>query len=227
MHIDQLRLMQIHDSAFPIGGYTHSFGMETYIQKDTVSDQASLFSLCKAYALENVKYGDGLFVSEVMRAWKEAPWQMQEVAEIGHAIKVAKETREASLMMGRQFLKTIRAIEGEALFQQVSQWLECYDMPSHHSFVYALFAAHENIGRTEAVTTFIYSSVTSLVHNAVRAVPLGQSTGMETIRNLLPLIQTAGKDIENLTIYDARNGTVGLELASMEHEHLNVRLFIS
>ena len=31
-------LLQINDSLFPIGGYSHSYGLETYIQKGLVSD---------------------------------------------------------------------------------------------------------------------------------------------------------------------------------------------
>ena len=31
-------LMQINDALFPIGAYSHSYGLETYIQKDIVHD---------------------------------------------------------------------------------------------------------------------------------------------------------------------------------------------
>ena len=31
-------LLQINDSLFPIGGYSHSYGLETYIQKGIVQD---------------------------------------------------------------------------------------------------------------------------------------------------------------------------------------------
>ena len=34
-------LLQINDALFPIGGYSHSYGLETYIQKELVSDEES------------------------------------------------------------------------------------------------------------------------------------------------------------------------------------------
>ena len=35
----KLLLLQITDSAFPIGAYSHSFGLETYIQKGMVKSR--------------------------------------------------------------------------------------------------------------------------------------------------------------------------------------------
>ena len=31
-------LLQVNDAQFPIGGYSHSYGLETYIQKNIVND---------------------------------------------------------------------------------------------------------------------------------------------------------------------------------------------
>ena len=32
-------LLQVNDALFPIGGYSHSYGLETYIQKGLVHDE--------------------------------------------------------------------------------------------------------------------------------------------------------------------------------------------
>lgn len=34
-------LLQVNDALFPIGGYSHSYGLETYIQKGIVKDVRS------------------------------------------------------------------------------------------------------------------------------------------------------------------------------------------
>ena len=41
-------LLQINDAVFPIGAYTHSYGLETYIQKNLVHDRESAFEYIKA-----------------------------------------------------------------------------------------------------------------------------------------------------------------------------------
>ena len=34
-------LLQVNDSLFPIGAYSHSYGLETYIQKEIIHDVES------------------------------------------------------------------------------------------------------------------------------------------------------------------------------------------
>ena len=35
---EKFLLLQVNDALFPIGGYSHSYGLETYIQKGIVKD---------------------------------------------------------------------------------------------------------------------------------------------------------------------------------------------
>ena len=55
----KLRLFQFCDSQFPTGAFSHSFGLETYIQRETVNDAES-FTLVKTILNEQLTYADGL-----------------------------------------------------------------------------------------------------------------------------------------------------------------------
>ena len=41
-------LFQINDALFPIGAYSHSYGLETYIQKNLVRDVDSAYEYLKS-----------------------------------------------------------------------------------------------------------------------------------------------------------------------------------
>ncbi len=56
-NLSLLQLLQIHDSAFPIGSYTHSYGMETYIQEDIIRTKEQLVEFCQVYLFQNLVYG--------------------------------------------------------------------------------------------------------------------------------------------------------------------------
>ena len=54
-----LRLFQFCDSQFPTGAFSHSFGLETYIQRQTVHDAES-FTVAYTLLNEQLTYSDGL-----------------------------------------------------------------------------------------------------------------------------------------------------------------------
>ena len=55
-------LLQINDSLFPIGAYSHSYGLETYIQKQIVFDVKSAYKYIENRLKYNFLYTDLLAV---------------------------------------------------------------------------------------------------------------------------------------------------------------------
>lgn len=70
-HINQqlqlLDLMQITNANFPIGSFSHSFGIETYIRKDIVQDGDSLIKALLLYMNEQLLHGDLLAIREIFK----------------------------------------------------------------------------------------------------------------------------------------------------------------
>ena len=55
-------LLQVNDSLFPIGGYSHSYGLETYIQKGIVHNAELAAEYIRKRLLYNFLYTDFLAV---------------------------------------------------------------------------------------------------------------------------------------------------------------------
>ena len=49
-----LRLFQFCDSQFPTGAFSHSFGLETYIQRNIIHDDHTFYCLVKMFYKSNL-----------------------------------------------------------------------------------------------------------------------------------------------------------------------------
>ncbi len=221
--------MHINDSAFPIGAYTHSFGMETYIQKNTIFNKDTLLEFCRTFLHENLAFGDGIFVKETWQALsKAAPIDdIYKLDRLCHTMKIAKESRQGSLKMGRQFLETATPLSSSEILIEWQKAVQINKTLGHHAISYGIFTYVQGIPQHAAISSFLYSSVANLIHNAVRAIPLGQTAGVRAIEEILPDCEQIALAINQRSLDDLSNQAIGIELASMEHEHLFTRLFIS
>ncbi|WP_205600682.1 urease accessory protein UreF [Gracilibacillus sp. YIM 98692] len=223
-----LYLMHIHDSAFPIGTYTHSFGMETYIQEDVIRTKEDLFQFCSMYIHENLVYTDAIFVKEGFEKIEQGDISVLiRLEKICDASKNAEETREASRMIGKQFLQAVLPVTDSESLEKWKQLFKEKKVHGHFPLAYTLYTYDMDFDLYTTILTFLYSSTVGLVHNAVRAIPLGQKAGIEVIHRLIPEMEKAAIKVMEMDLSDLSNHALGLELSSMKHKHLHSRLFIS
>lgn len=227
-NLSLLQLLQIQDSAFPIGSYTHSYGMETYIQEDIIRTKEQLVEFCQVYVVQNLVYGDAILIQEAFHAAQARDvGRLIELDELCGAMKLAKESRDASVNIGKQFMRTVAPLIGSPFLLQWKDRIDREEVNGHYAVLYGIYCEALGVNVFHAVMTFMYASISGLVQNAVRAVPFGQNTGVQALHELLAFVEEAATTVMSLTLDDLANNALGIELASMKHEFLFSRLFIS
>lgn len=101
-----LRLLQLGDSALPVGGYTHSWGLETAVARRLVHDAATLERWTRAWLRESLGPLEGVVTAAVCRAVEEAHWNT--VADANQLVDASLSPvalRSASREMGGQLLQ--------------------------------------------------------------------------------------------------------------------------
>ena len=63
MKYNLVRLLQLSDPALPVGGFSHSAGLETYVQKGIVKDLHSAREFIIQQLTRNIFYTDAAFMS--------------------------------------------------------------------------------------------------------------------------------------------------------------------
>lgn len=223
-----LQLIQIHDSAFPIGSYTQSYGMETYIQEDLIRTKEELVAFCTSFLFHNLVHGDAILIKEAyLAAGNQDVDRLLYLEQVCGAMKLAKESRDASVNLGRQFIRTVTPLGTDDFLSAWKERIDSKIIKGHYAILYGIYSAAKGVSMHHTVMMYLYATVNGLVQNAVRAVPFGQNTGVQAMYELITPVTEAAKLVTSLGEEDISNNALGIELASMKHEYLFSRLFIS
>ncbi|MCV3743431.1 urease accessory protein UreF [Ureaplasma sp. ES3154-GEN] len=222
--------MQITNANFPIGTFSHSFGIETYIRKEIVDNSETLEKALLLYMNEQLLYGDLLAIRRVYELLESD--EINEIWEVDNMISfqgLARETRDGQRRIGVQMIKIYNELyKGPLLIEYYRKIKakECYGNPA---ISFALLANYLNIDLHTALYTHLYSTTAALTQNCVRAIPLGQVPGQILVNKLKHtyfddiITKALNLDFES----DFCKNIPGLEIAQMEHEDVPVRLFMS
>jgi urease accessory protein len=223
-----LSLIQLCDSNFPSGAFSHSFGFETYIQRNQIYDTETFQEVLRTYLDVQLTYTDGL---ACRLAYEYAARnQFTKIMVLDHelyALALSKETREGTRRVGQRMLKLCLKLFKGAYLEKYMNEVKAKKAYGHPAVVFALASLQLNITKEDAVLSHLYASISSLVQNAVRGIPIGQTDGQKTLVLFQPLLQQALQHILQADQEEFGAVTPGLEIAQMQHEQLHVRLFMS
>lgn len=164
----------------------------------------------EAFLSAYLEEGGALEAFFVGRSWRGAADLRALSAELS-ARKTARESREASLKLGRRFAELVNGVVGYSLLPA--------DL--HYCVAFGAAGAALDIPADAVVLAYLNQSITGLISACQRLMPLGQVAASKILWNLKPAIELASYTEEALCFSPC------LELASMRHRSLETRLFIS
>jgi urease accessory protein len=235
MHIETLpflRLLQLADSALPIGSTAHSFGLESISVEDNLPvEQLEVFLqdyLTTTGELESVfcRLGHRLAAIDdtelFITQWLNLNTRLS-------AFKMARETRTASATLGRRFLQLVETLEETPRIQQALLAAKTQHTDIHYSIAFGLIGATLTIDETTTILAYLQQSLSSLISTCQRLLPLGQNQASgivwrlkATLSNIAETSIHSAQHPEELTLF-----TPLLDIGSMRHPMLTTRLFIS
>lgn len=222
-------LLQVNDALFPIGGYSHSYGLETYIQKGIVKDADSAARFIQKRLRYNFCYNELL---NVRLAWEFAKkedlaglWELESIVEAG---KTPRETREASKKLGSRFVKTLSGLDIQYESPVFLEYVRSRKGKSiHHATIYGTFCAAVGISLEDCLEHFIYGQTSAMVTNCVKTIPLSQSSGQQLLAGTYDLFGELIDRVMGLKMDMLGLSSPGFDLRCMQHEGLYSRIYMS
>jgi len=211
MPLQLLQLLQLADSALPVGGMAHSFGLESLVELWFVQPE-SLECFLRDWLVET-----GLLEAAFCARACAQPGDFAALNRRLATRKPARESRDGSAAMGRRLVDlAARAFRIPPPAAGEVQYACC--------FGYA--AGVLEIPAAMAVPAFLHQSTAALISAGQRLMPLGHTEAQAILFRLKPAI--AAVAVHALTAdLEVPSFTPLLEVASMSHPRLPTRLFVS
>lgn len=223
-----LVLLQFCDSFFPTGGFSQSYGLETYVQNGLVDGGDSFREFLSTFVDNVLGREDGVAVSLAWRAADSKDFStLTQIDRILSATKLARESRTASIKTGCRMLRTAAPLLNDAFLWDYLKLIRAGSCSGHHAVVFGLLGCRSGLNLEQTLFGYLYNAVAAMVNNGVRLIPLGQQEGQNILWNKMPLLKQVVSEIQRKTLDDLGSTAPALEIRAMQHERLYTRLFMS
>lgn len=227
-NIQILSILQICDSNFPVGSFNHSFGMETYLREGKIDDVQSLKKWLDIFLEHQFCYNEGLAFYLINRYLEDN--EIEKIWDIDNLLTVqttSKESRDGNKLIGQRMIKTYLELNKIPLLLDYEQQIKnkrCYGNPAVAT---AILMNSLGVGKKLGLMAYMYSTLSTLIQNGVRAIPLGQRDGLLLLQDYFEKFEEMAERIMKLDFDDLGLNVPGLEIAQINHEDLVFRLFMS
>ncbi len=204
-----LQLIWLASPALPVGGFSYSEGLEAAIDHGLVHDEAS----CTAWLL------DQLLLTQ-------ARGDMASIAQAVPAWQAMDRVRLQSLQMGKSLLEWLRSLQEHC--PASPEALQCLAaLPPTWPLGYALALASTQAPLEQALQACAFGWAENMTPAALKAVPLGQSSGQRMLAALARAIPEAVQIALTRTDDTRQAFSPMLAILSSRHETQYSRLFRS
>jgi len=224
-----LCLLQIADSALPISGYTHSWGLEAAIARGLVHDPESLEGWTGRWLRTSLGPLEGVLVASSCRAALAGNQAgLLALNRLAEASIVPPSIRSASREMGQQLLALGSTWSwcAAGLARLMNPLPEDPD-PWHHPVAFGLLGALAGGGIEDILTAYLHQAVLGMIGAGVRAIPVGHTHGQQVLAYLQNDIRTLAAELVNRDPETAGAGCPFYEVLCDEQTRLYARMFRS
>ena len=205
-----LTLMQWLSPGFPLGTFSYSHGLESSVANGRVRDAADLQDWVVTVLTNGTGRNDAILLAEAYRT--EDP---SEIDALARALAPSRERLLETTAQGEAFCTTVNAVWGLEL------------PPLCLPVAVGAAARRQGIALDVTLAAYMHSFVAGLISAAQRCMPLGQTQAQRIVADQTPLCLSLAQLALTQSIDDLGGSAFLADIAAMQHETLQPRIFRS
>ena len=227
-----LAALQLADSFFPSGAYAHSQGLEGIVTRGWVRNADDLEEYLRNLLTWSILPCDGVALRSAHRAARDD--DLATLADIDqrlHAMKLSAELRQASCHAGRRILdETALLLEGRSgsgVLGAFRRMVTGRETPGTGAVALGVACWAADIGAERALLMFCHSFAVGVLGAAQRLLPITHSEAQRILGSMHEPVIHATTTLQRRDWREMTSFAPQTDIASMLHEHDEVRMFAS
>lgn len=222
-----MRLIQFTDSAFPIGTFSFSNGLETAIHEKLVHDAKTLEEYAHAASLQ-AAYSDGIIALKSHHAACHDDYSS--IVEADHRLVEFKMNKESRLMlkrMGKKMAEMSIAIFNNSLMQQWLDDINNKKTPGTYPVAQGILFAKIGLSAKELFCSHQYGVINMIIGAALRTMRVSHYDTQQILYRLAEQTKQYYDEIKDLELDDMNSFVPQIDILSSLHEKGTMRMFMN
>jgi urease accessory protein len=228
---EHITLLHLCDSAFPVGAFAYSDGLESATASGQIATAGDLRAWMEACRDESIGRTEGPALWQAWIAFRAADWDaLLALDEELTALRPSASVRRSSRAMGLRLLTTWQALRPEARIEHAVALAAIGGRDRGFGpalpIAFAGVCACAGISWQQAVASFTYTRLAATVSAAMRLMAIGQTEAhallartLEGVPQMVAAIEQRGARIQSFA--------PAADIAAMTQQYLHSRLFRS
>lgn len=222
-----MRLLQFTDSAFPVGTFSFSNGLETAGFENIVNDKATLREFARSQAIQ-AAYTDGIAALAAHRAFLNGDYR--KILEADQTLILCKMNDES-----RQMLKRMGKKLGELAVRLFDNniargWLSDINegkTPGTYPVAQGITFAAAGISEEDLFSSHQYGVVNMVLSAALRCIRVSHYDTQEILYSMSKDVVDLYEEVKEMTIGEMNAFFPQLDILASLHEKGNMRMFMN
>ncbi len=225
--IRMMRLLEFSDSAFPVGTFSFSNGLESAAFEGIVHNAHTLEQYA-CTALQQTIYSDGIAALIAFRAAANDNYSL--ICEADRQILQCKMNAESRLMLTRMGRKMAEIAIQLAETPLMRRWLTdlCQQLtPGTYPIAQAIFFQQNGLRETELFAAIEYGMMNMILNAALRCVKVSHYETQQILYRLASRTKSDYENIKDMSFEDMRTFAPEMDILAAIHEKGEMRMFMN